>query len=67
MVLEKDTQEREEKIGCIGTFFHARLQEYLAPLLRSLDVYLDKRLVDTFALLTAAILRFRHRNHVYFY
>lgn len=63
MVLEKDTQEREEKISRISLFFHERLQGYLEPLLLLLDQYLDRRLVQTFALLTEAILRFRHRNH----
>lgn len=63
MVLEKDTQERQEKIRGISRFFHERFQEFLAPLLVELDQYLDKRLVHTFSLLTEAIVRFRHRNH----
>lgn len=63
MVLGKDTGERQEKISGISLFFHERLQEFLSPLLGLLDEYLDKRLVQTFALLTEAILRFRHRNH----
>ena len=63
MVLGRNTREREGKISCISYFFHDKLQTFLAPLLRQLDECLDKRLVETFALLTEAILRFRHRNH----
>lgn len=63
MVLENHTREREERIGGISMFFHERLQEFLSPLLNLLDEYLDKRLVQTFSLLTEAIVRFRHRNH----
>ena len=63
MVLVRDTLAKEEKIRGISLFFQERLQEFLKPLLGLLDEYLDKRLVQTFGLLTEAILRFRHRNH----
>lgn len=63
MALVRERLEREEKIRGISLFFQERLQEFLAPLPKLLDQHLYKRLVHTVALHTAAILRFRHRNH----
>lgn len=63
MHLLTHTQPPAERIKRISSVFHDRLSDFLSPLLGMLDARLDRRLVRTFSLLVASIIRFRHRQH----
>lgn len=49
--------------GAMSAHLRARLQDFVAPLLVTLDRHLDARLVRTFAATLEALLCFRHRNY----
>ena len=63
MHLLSHTQAPAERIKQLSALYYERLSGFLSPLLQLLDERLDRRLVHTFSLLVATIIRFRHRQH----